>query len=215
MINRNTKFVLIFFLFFNWVNSNSQDRNVLFQVTYDQIIFPFFNYDYNQNEFSCRLSGQITYYFSNRVSIATGISYESNKYNVVYPYKETTALRITEENYKQTFIGIPLSFGFSILNRKTHTLSITSGFELKRLITDKVIFHFNDGSIRSGLDENSFYEYVNCFNIGVDYNYYINPYLFVGVSPKFRYNLSTYGKTPGDAITFSYLFQISFGCVLN
>lgn len=215
MLRIELKTVLIVILLFACIKSFAQNGKTQFAASYDQVFFPFYNYDYHENEFSYRLSGDVTYYISNWFSIASGISYESNKFLIVYPPSNTSALRIVEEKYDYSYVGIPIIFGFDLWNAKSQTLAVRSGFELIRLIDSNGVITYNDGSTRNSQDDSESIKYSNCFSFGVNYCYFLIPKLFIGITPKVRYNLSSHMKSNEGSRALSYLLQFSIGYELT
>ena len=179
------------------------------------MFFPFYDYDYNENGQSYKLSGDVTYYFSKWFSISSGFSFESNKFKDVYPPSNTSALRTVEEKYEYSYVGIPPIYGFDLWSAESQTLAIRSGFELIRLINANSVFIHSDGSTRISQDDSNGIKYANCFSFGVKYCYFLIPKLFIGITPKVRYNLSSHIKSNEGSRALSYLLQFSIGYELT
>jgi len=209
------KTVLFTILLFACIQSYTQTGKIQFQASYDQVFFPFYNYDYNENGFSYKLSGDVTYYISKWFSISSGFSYESNKFKVVYPPSNTSALRLVEEKYDYSYVGIPLIFGFDLWNAESQTLAIRSGFELIRLIDAYSVLTYSDGSTISRQIDSESIKYANCFSFGVKYCYFLSPKLFIGITPKVRYNLSSHMNSNEGSRALSYLLHLSIGYELT
>ncbi len=187
-------------------SENAQDQSVQVQLYYEQVVFPFFGSTTYKNSFSYRFGSTIGYHISRRVSVTTGIGYESRKYYKQYSGRDTPTIKLTKEEFEYSHIGIPLTFGFDIIQLESHTFGVSPGFELQRLLHASIDQFYSDGIIESGLDKYSSYEYAAYFNVAAVYQYFFNRSYFLTLSPKFRSITSLGGNAD-----FSFLFQVSLG----
>lgn len=213
--NMRSRSVVIVAFFFISVNTFSQQNKLLFQASYDYISYPFINFDNYKNNGSYKVGGTITYYFCDRVSVASGINYESRKYKIEYFPNNSQAERLTMEEFDFSYIGLPLIFEFETLDSKSHLLAVQLGFELESLLSKSIVENYNDGTTRNGSNDNSDLGNSTSMCIGVSYRYLVFDSLFIGACPKVRYNLTSHGITAGESTALSFLFQLSLGYLIR
>lgn len=183
------------------------ENKLLIQGFYSHVVYPsFIEFDYENNG-SYKAGGTLAYYFSNRVSIGTGIQFEEIKYSVDYPPKDPPVLHLILEEYDYSYIVFPLFSDFDILQKRRHHLSLQPGFEMIALRSKEITFHYNDGHVRDKSDQFFADNVTHSAFLGASYRYSFFKDLFVGISPKIRYDLND----RFESTTFSFLFQLSIG----
>lgn len=209
-MNFKIRFIIVILLTIS-VQTKSQYQKIILQASYDQILYPFLNFDYHKNANSYRVGGLVSYFFSNRISIGSGIHFETNNFNVQYPPPDSHLRFLSEEKNKYSYILFPLYFEFMVLESRSHSLSIQSGFELNRLLDYNVQKIYSNGEIENDISDINVHQNNMSFIVGPAYRYFFNEAYYLGFYPKFRYNLTSHGKTTGESTTISFVFQLAIG----
>ena len=202
---------IVSFLIVSLVHSNAQYQKFYLQASYDQVLFPFHNYDFHKNGFSYRVGGVVGLFITKHVAVASGINFESKNYSIKYPPRDSPANQLVEEEYYFSYISFPLILEVDILNSKSHSLLINTGFELDRLLEYDYQKLYSDGSYINGSNEYRVLQNNMSFLIGPAYRYFFKNNVFLGFNPRFRYNLSSHGITTGETTRASFVFQFSSG----
>ncbi|HDS06162.1 MAG TPA: hypothetical protein ENO05_00920 [Bacteroides sp.] len=192
-----------------------QSKKFLLQGSYDYVLYPFLNYENHHNINSYKLGGTATYYFTNRISFASGFHYEVANYKVKYPLNNSPALRLTSEKVTLAYVGVPILLEIKTLYTTFHLLSIQTGFELESLVSKEIVLSYNDGSTRDGSNDTYVHNFINCLSLGVAYRYIFLNHYFAGACPKVRYNLTSHGISTGESTSLSFLFQLSLGYLFD
>jgi len=192
------------------VHSNAQHQKIYVQASYDQVFFPFHNFTYHNNDFSYRVGGLVSLYISKHLAIASGINFESKKYSVNYPPRDSPNSILIEENFMFSYLSFPLIMEIDIINSRSHAIFIQSGLEIDRLLAYDYQKLYSDGTYHDpheySVNQNNFSIFV-----GPGYRYFFKNNLFLGFSTKFRYNLTNPGRTKGESTITSFILQFSSG----
>lgn len=199
------------FLIVSLLQSNAQNQKFYVQSSYDQVVFSFSNVDFHSNSFSYRVGGFAGLSISKHVACGFGINFEMINYSVNYPSRDSPSIHLIEEIFNFSYISFPLMIEVEILNSKSNSLLIQSGFELNSLIEYDYQKLYSDGDFLSGTNDYIVLQNSWSFLIGPAYRYFFKNNVFLGVNPKLRYNLSSHGISTGESTRTSFVFQFAIG----
>lgn len=190
--------------------SNAQHKIHSVQVSYNQVVFPFSNFDFHKNDFSYRFGGMANLYLSKHLGISTGIYFESQNFSANYPPRDSFNPVLMEEDYMFKYLSFPLLLEVVILHPKSHAFFIQGGFEIDRLLAYDYQKLYSDGTYHEPY-EFSVSKVNTSILIGPGYRYFLNDYLSLGFSTKYRYNFTSPGRTGAETTRNSFVLQFNMG----
>jgi hypothetical protein len=156
------------------------------------------------------VGGRISLYFTDWLAIGSGISYEEKGYQISYPQNSPERETISED-FDFSYLGVPLTLDFLVIDKQPHLMSITSGFEILRKKSQKIIRGYSDGTSRDVSDSFYFPEYISNFWIGASYSYFITENLFLSAGIKTRANIEYLVHFIYENTDYSFVAEFTLG----
>lgn len=166
---------------------------------------------------------QISYHFSDRIGLRSGISYSRKGYKLIYAWITPDGnngvgdpLIPLESEFRLKYLDVPVSLFYKIVNANHYTFSASIGMMNSINIGESEISEMGDGTSKETaynvFNTNS---YLAGARIGLINNIDISENVFISIEPYFMYNFFTLNDTDIEKSDFAFGGYLSVNYRLN